>query len=77
MMPVQGVCGGGGAGVTDMTDPGSRKGVGMPGRRPDSPSTVYSVMSVTSHEILVGPDTCVHPFSWTAKQGGLSLGRIG
>ena len=68
---MQGIGGGGVAGVTDMTEPGRRKGVDMPGRRPDSPSTVYSVMSVTSQEILVGPDTCVHPFSLTAKQSGL------
>ena len=40
MMPVQGVGGGGGAGVTVMISPGSRKGVDIPGSNPESPSTV-------------------------------------
>ncbi len=67
-MPVQRVCGGEVAGMTDMTEPGKRKGVEMPGRSPESPKTVYSVISVTSHDTLVGPDTRVQPRSWTAQQ---------
>lgn len=50
-MPVHAEPSGGVAEVTDITAPGSKKGVAMPGSKPESPKTVYSVISVTSHKL--------------------------